>query len=296
MNIIKYQALIETIECQSLTKAAKALGYTQPGISHMIHSLEEEFGFPLLLRSRDGIRPTEDARKLLGWLKEIVNSEEKLKETVRRINGIETGTVKFACFYSAFVRFLPPIIKQFSEKHPGIELKLYIGDQKEIVDWFGEGKIDLAVMSKPEEPGIQFAPLMEDPICAILPSEHLLVKETVIEPEQLAGNSFILPDDSVDKAILQVFRENHLAAEKIYRVKGDEAILAMVESGLGITILPLLMAEKSKRDIVVRHLPDRYRRVLGLASPAGQERSPAAEAFAKLTGHAIPDRTGRKYI
>lgn len=48
MSNIKYLAYLKTVEFQSLTKAANFLGYTQPGISHMITSLEQELGFPSL--------------------------------------------------------------------------------------------------------------------------------------------------------------------------------------------------------------------------------------------------------
>lgn len=57
MNIKKYEAFIRAVELGSLSKAAEELGYTQSGISHMMQSLEEEVGFPLLVRTSSGILP-----------------------------------------------------------------------------------------------------------------------------------------------------------------------------------------------------------------------------------------------
>ena len=57
MSNIKYLAYLKTVEFHSLTKAANLLGYTQPGISHMITSLEQELGFPLLIRDRNRLYP-----------------------------------------------------------------------------------------------------------------------------------------------------------------------------------------------------------------------------------------------
>ena len=61
MSLKKYKALVETIDLGSLTKAAEKLNYTQPGVSHMILSLENEFGFPLLIRGKNGVTPTPEA-------------------------------------------------------------------------------------------------------------------------------------------------------------------------------------------------------------------------------------------
>ena len=57
MSMQKYQAFVCAVEKGSLSKAAEELGYTQSGISHMMKSLEEEVGFPLLVRTATGIRP-----------------------------------------------------------------------------------------------------------------------------------------------------------------------------------------------------------------------------------------------
>ena len=71
MSILKYRAFLTTVECKSLTRAAERLGYTQPGISHMIASLEKEFGFPLLVRTKDGAVPTENAQYLRAYMQQV---------------------------------------------------------------------------------------------------------------------------------------------------------------------------------------------------------------------------------
>ena len=80
MSILKYSAFLKAVEYGSLTKAAEALVYTQPGISHMISSLEKEMGFPLLIRGKDGVFPTENAKPLIYYMQQIVSADETLKE------------------------------------------------------------------------------------------------------------------------------------------------------------------------------------------------------------------------
>ena len=78
MSLTKYRAFIKVVELGSLTKAAKQLGYSQPGISHMIDSLEAEMGFPLLIRNKDSIVPTESGKKILYYCHQIIKNEDSL--------------------------------------------------------------------------------------------------------------------------------------------------------------------------------------------------------------------------
>ena len=97
-NQIKYRAFIKSIEMNSISKAAEALGYSQPGISHMIESLEKEYGFPLLVRTRDSITPTENGKELLYYCRQIVQNEDALQDTISSINGMLSGTLRIGSF------------------------------------------------------------------------------------------------------------------------------------------------------------------------------------------------------
>ncbi|WP_142339092.1 LysR family transcriptional regulator, partial [Priestia megaterium] len=82
MSLKKYSAYIKVIETGSLTKAAEILNYTQPNISQMISSLEEEYGFPLLIRQKNGVKPTKNGLAVLPAMRELQRGYEKLFETV----------------------------------------------------------------------------------------------------------------------------------------------------------------------------------------------------------------------
>ena len=75
----RYIALLKVLELGSYTKAAEALGYTQPALSQMITSLEKETGITLLFRSRSGIRLTPDGERLLPLIQTAVLQYEALR-------------------------------------------------------------------------------------------------------------------------------------------------------------------------------------------------------------------------
>ena len=92
MDTKKYEVFEKTVELSSLTKAAEELGLTQSGVSHIIAALEEEFGFPLLTRSRTGARLTPEGEKIMPFLRDILRSQEQLDQTAAELRGLSAGT------------------------------------------------------------------------------------------------------------------------------------------------------------------------------------------------------------
>ena len=90
MNIKKYEAFIRAVELGSLSKAAEELGYTQSGISHMMQSLEEEVGFPLLVRTSSGILPNAEGETLLPAIRRLLRTNDALAQTIAQI-GFRPG-------------------------------------------------------------------------------------------------------------------------------------------------------------------------------------------------------------
>ena len=94
MSITKYRAFIKVVELSNITKAAKALQYSQPAISRMIDSLEDEIGFPLLNRSKDSLTPTENGKIILKYCYQIVQAEDELQMAADAIKDILTGDIR----------------------------------------------------------------------------------------------------------------------------------------------------------------------------------------------------------
>lgn len=279
MSILKYRALLKTLECGSLTQAAGQLGYTQPGISHMILSLEQEMGFPLLIRSRDGVTPTAELEEILIYLRQIITASDKLQETIDKINGIETGTVRVGAFHSISLQWLPKIVYHFSEKHPQIQLQLFEGDQGELTHWLLDGHVDCALMSAPAPEGFEFYALLEDPVMAVLPQGHPLASREAVCPRDLVKSPFIFPYEGSDEDTLRVLKGEKLSPKIKFRIKGDETILSMVAQNLGVSLMPELLLSRASERIAIRPLTVSYARSLGLAVRSRRYASPATLKF-----------------
>lgn len=283
MSILKYKALLTAIEELSLTQAAEKLGYTQPGISHMIASLEREVGFPLLIRTKEGVFPTENAKQLQYYMQQIVTTEGALIETANKIRGIEVGALRIGTYCSTSIQWLPTVISDFSSSHPNITLEIFEGFHGELNQLLIDGAIDLAFMSPPAPANYDFIPLAEDPILAVVGIDHPLSQRECIKPAELIKYPFIIPDEGADEDVWTVLNAEHLTPVIRFRIKGDMTMISMVGNGLGVTLFPRLAIVFPCANIVTKPLSHPYARTLGIALRNAKHASPAAKSFIALT-------------
>lgn len=123
---------------------------------------------------QDGVFPTENAKPLIYYMQQIVSADETLKEISCKIRGIEIGSLRVGAFYSASVKWVPPIVSRFSSLHPGVRLQVFEGNHYDLEEWLTNGKIDIGLMSMPVPENYDFIPLYKDTILAVLPIEHPL--------------------------------------------------------------------------------------------------------------------------
>ena len=279
MSILKYRAFLTTIEHNSLTKAAEALGYTQPGISHMISSLERELGFPLLVRAKDGVFPTENARYLQYYMQQIISNNEALMETAYQIRGIERGSLKIGTFYSTSTHWLPEIISTFLSEHPNIVLCINEGTHDEMNEWLTQGKVDIAITSLPVPDGYDFLPLWEDPILAVVSKSNPLAQKDAVSVRELVEYPFIAPQEGADESISQVMHAENLIPNIRFRIKGDMATLSLIGRDLGVSLIPELVIIPIHDNIAILPLDKHHVRTLRIFIHSMKHAAPAAKAF-----------------
>ena len=293
MSLKKYEAFVRTVELGSLTKAAQSLGSTQSRISHILNDLEEEYGFRLMHRSRGGIELTEAGRLLLPRMQAIVQKEQELSECVAEIRNADAGTVRLGVFTSVAVHWLPGMIRSFQSAHPRAQLEMRSGDYHDVEQWLREGSVDLGFITLPGPAEVETIPLAEDPLVAILPKGHRLAALSQIPIEELGEDPFISLLQSSAHDIHRAMDNAGIRPNIKYTTKDDYAILAMVEQGLGISIVPQLLIRGRSQNLEVRPLIPGASRTIALAIPQG-EALPVVRAFAETAVQwlrkADPDR------
>ncbi|WP_310833093.1 LysR family transcriptional regulator [Paenibacillus pedocola] len=279
MSLNKYEVFLKVVELGSLTKAAEVLGFTQSGISHTISSLEMEFGFSLLLRNRSGVKLTVNGEQVVPAMREILKWNEQLKQQVADIHGLETGTITIGTFTSVSVHWLPGMIKEFRREYPYIEFKLMEGGYLEIEQWIESGVIDCGFISLPTRDKFEVFPLKKDRMLAILSQDHPLSQAPYMPLAQIAHEDFIIQKAGSDYDARRVLEKAGIHPNIKFTAGDDSAIIAMVENGLGISILPEMVITRQNHNVAMLELEERSFRSLGIAVNSLKYASPAARRF-----------------
>lgn len=279
MSISKYGLFNTVVETGSLTKAAEKLHLTQSGVSYTISTLETELGFTLLKRTRSGISLTNNGERILKHIKKILQEEELLRQEAAAIRGLDTGIVRLGTLSSVSMQWLPGILTKFHEKYPLIEVKTYLGCYDEMNDLISNGTVDFGFVSLPTSKPFEVIPLRKDKLVVILPPNHPLCEQKVISLEQIKDEPFIMPQWGSDDNIRRFLDENNVTLSIKYELMEEQVILAMVQKGLGISILPELILVKIPDNIHIADLEKTDYRTLGIAVLSLKNTSPAAKKF-----------------
>ena len=274
----RYIALCKIIELGSFTKAAQALGYTQAAISQMISSLEKEFSFKLLVRTRTGITLTSEGATLYPLIQKSVYVNQDLADRVSEIKGLSSGEVRIGTFTSIAQHWLPKLIKEFNEIHPNIKFILHQGDNITIPEWIKSNKVDFGFVSYKDTPDLNLEEVDEDLYYAVFPKNHRLAKLDKIPLKELENEQLLMIEEGTPNNAIQHFNKLGLYPEVKFRIQDDFTILSMVEENFGVSILPSLVLRRTSYECsAVPTEPSIHRKIylayqnVGLMSMAAQK-------------------------
>lgn len=279
MPVNKYEAFMRTVELRSITRAAESLGVTQSAVSHMISSLEGELGFALLKRSRSGAYPTADGERVIPAIRGILSSHEQLSQTASAIRGLDRGTVRIGTFTSVGVHWLPGIIAAFQAEYPNVELKLMSGDYHDVEQWLSDGSADLGFVPLPTQIKGEVTPLLEDRLLAVIPAGHPLAGAESFPVDELAREPFIGLLETSDRDARTALEKCGVRPEIRYTTKDDYAVIAMIECGLGVSIMPELLLKNCSDGVRCLPLDPPASRTIGLCLPDADRAGPATRRF-----------------
>ena len=275
----RYAAFLKVVELSSFTKAAEILGYTQPAMSQMIASLENELGIKLLYRSRYGVRLTPEGERLLPSVQSSVAQFQSMQNIAGEIRGLDSGVVRIGTISSISCHWLPPVIRLFWEKYPNVQLIVHQGDYTTIPEWVRTGELDFGFVTPEAVEGTDERFLKYGEHRACLPKDHPLAKKSSVTLKELVTEPFLLLEEGSYSEPLAAFHAAGLEPNIRMTMHDDYSILSMVEQGLGVTILPELVLRKQNYDIVMLPTEPMVMRRISIISRDKNELSIAAKRF-----------------
>lgn len=281
MESARCKAFMYAADTGSFTKAAERLNYTPSGVSQLVGALENETGLTLLRRTRKGVTLTPDGEILLPAVREFLEKENRIYELAAEVKGLLVGSVTIAAYSSISTHWLPEVIRDFEQDYPQIEIRLMEGIRQEVTRWLDEKKADIGFLSYQEPMPYEWTPLDYDEMLAVLPKDHLYASKESYPLINCETDSFIMPALGRDDDVVSLFERNGIKLNIHFTTLENFATMAMIEKGLGMSVMNNLITEKWNCDVVKIPVDPPSRITLGLAVPSYKQASPTVKRFIK---------------
>ena len=260
----RYIAFCHIIETGSFSRTAEEMGYSQSAVSQMIRSLENEMGLKLLIRSRGHVELTHEGRELMPLIRSVVNDYRVLQEKSHELRGVNSGEIRIGTMNSVSNFWLPKLIKKFQEIYPEVRFTLMQGEYPSIAEGVKNGEADFGFANGDAVTGLTIVPLYTDEMMAVLPVDHPLADRSAVPLAELSDDPYIRLEEGSFNEPMNAFHSLGLEPNTRLSVYDDYTVLAMIEEGLGYSIIPEMNLLRHDYRVVKRSLEPKITRNLCL--------------------------------
>ncbi|RPH44584.1 MAG: LysR family transcriptional regulator [Burkholderiales bacterium] len=243
MNITFRQLRVfaEVARQGSVQRAAEALHLTSPAVSMQLKEIESQVGLPLFDRSGRKIELSSAGEYFLTYARRLLGTLKDAEDAMARLTRVESGRLTIGMVSSAKY-FLPRLLAEFHAEHPGIEVRLRLGNREELVAAMSASEVDVSVMGRPPKDWPHRAePFAAHPHGLIVGPSHPFAVAGAVPAAALAREPFLVRESgSGTRAALEAYLSAH-ALKPVYvmEMNSTEAIKQAVMAGLGVALVSL---------------------------------------------------------
>nr|WP_233168037.1 LysR family transcriptional regulator [Xylophilus sp. ASV27] len=268
----------------SFSRAAQALHLTPPAVTMQVKQLEADVGLPLFERRGRQVALTTVGEYMLVYARKILSVQKDAEDAAARFKRVEVGTLNIGMVSTAKY-FLPRLLAEFRQEHPGVEVKLAVGNREGLIRMLHGNEVDIAIMGRPpRELATRAEPLAAHPHVFVAPVDHPLLRAGRIGVSSLQPYGFILrePGSGTRAAMEKFFAAAHFTPQVAMEMASNETIKQAVMAGMGLSFLSLhtLGQELDNRLIALLDVEGApVVRAWNVVHTLSKLLSPAAEAF-----------------
>jgi len=243
VNLRDLQYLIALAEHRHFGRAAAASFVSQPTLSAQIRKFEQELGVTLIERAPRRLMLTKVGQEVVERARQIVADVEQIKQSARRSQRPEAGSVRLGIFPTLAPYLLPHVIPSISEHFPELQLLLTEEKSQRLLNYLREGRLDAAILALPvDDAQLHVQYLFEEPFVLAVPSRHPLAQRGTLEVDELAGHELLLLEDGhcMRQQALDVCHLGGAGEQCGFRATSLETLRQMVAANVGMTLLPAL--------------------------------------------------------
>ncbi|AXB44036.1 LysR family transcriptional regulator [Amycolatopsis albispora] len=278
----RFEYLVAVVDEGSFTRAAERLHVTQPALSHQIRALEHDAGGALLERLPRAVRLTAMGRAMLPHARAALADAERAVCAARQAAGLEAAELRVATVYSVSLGVLPPVLREWSRRHPGVAITLFehrhTGELREAML---AGQADLAVGPRPDGWEGPVRTLGEEDFVVVLAANDPAAQGKSVRLADLADRGWVhyAPENGLAEVLDQACAAAGFTPRAAIRAAQTAAVPLLAAAGLGPALVPSNVLPDDFAGAV--RLPDPPVRRELTAYTRGTP-DPVAEAFGEL--------------
>lgn len=286
MDTQELAAFLEVAESGSFSKAAEKLFLSQPAVSKRIAALEAQLGKPLFDRVSRQIRLTDAGRALLPHARRVLQEIEDGRRALSQLSKTVSGRLTLGTSHHIGLHRLPPVLSAYTRQYPDVDLDIHFMDSEDACEAVLAGKLELGIVTLPTAPLPQLEQRLvwPDPLTVVCSPRHPLAALKRPKLADLAAHPAVLPDARTytHRIITAAMQAHGLTPRVRLATNYLETIKMLVGIGLGWSVLPQSMLDKSLRAVRIPQLS--MQRELGTVWHQRRMLSGAARALLEKLG------------
>jgi DNA-binding transcriptional LysR family regulator len=247
MTLEQLRIFVAVAEREHVTRAAADLNLTQSATSAAVAALENRYDTRLFDRVGRRIELTEAGRLFLTEARSVLARAAAAETLLIDLAGLKRGALALAASQTIGNYWLPPVMRRYQERYPGIALSLRIGNTEQVAGWIHETSADLGLIEgEIDDPSLGATQVAEDEMVLVVGKEHPWAGRAAIQPAELPGSPWVLREPgSGTRSILESWLATAGLSPKQLTVgmelPSNEAVRSAVEAGAGATIISRLV-------------------------------------------------------
>lgn len=225
----------EVASSLNLSRAAERLGISQPSVTTAIQRLEHAIGTPLLIRSKQGVTPTQAGKQLLLHTRELIQKWEMTKSLALASTNEIQGYYSIGCHTSVALYSLANFLPKLLEDHPKLEIKLQHNLSRRITESVIRMQTDIGIVVNPvRHPDLIIKKLVTDDVTFFVGEGSRKIQNIH------SGQAVLIYDPDLLQAqdLMKQLRQRELSFARALPSPSLEVITKLVAAGTGVGILP----------------------------------------------------------
>ena len=259
MELRHLRYFIAVAEELNFHRAAERLNVSQPPLSQQIKQLEEEIGAPLFYRTNRKVELSEAGKVFLEKARKIIDDAYLARREARFAANGQTGTLQVNFVASAAAGYFQKTISKYRTDYPNVYLKLKQSTSRLMPDEVKNGETDIGLVRLPIKtpPYLKLHVIKKEALCVALPANHEMANRKSLKIEDIAHEPLITTPRSASpyyyQAVMSVYHDKGLTPDVRQEAIEQFTIAGLVASGLGIALVPEIMANIKFPGVV--HIP-----------------------------------------